>query len=239
MTTLWFVMPAHGRVDLARICMRQLALTCRALHAFGIEASAVVVALDENLDTAADLGFATKKRDNAALGRKWNDGYQLAGRVGVDYVVPIGSDDWIWADFIAAGLPGPGEIRCARQSAIVDETGTRLARLRIPYDGGDGVRVIPTELLRPFNYRPAVEDASRAIDTSVWMRLKRTAKFTYHDVDPLQIVDFKSDTQLNSYERVSKYREGEEHDDPWSELALLYPEDSVSAMRDFYATRVP
>lgn len=52
MSSLWFIVPAHGRAQLARICLGQLRRTCDALNAEGIAATAVVIADDENLDTA-------------------------------------------------------------------------------------------------------------------------------------------------------------------------------------------
>ena len=76
--TIWFIVPAAGRVALAEICLRQLRRTCDALTAEGIHATAVVVADDENLATARHLGFGTVERDNRFLSRKFNDGIQYA-----------------------------------------------------------------------------------------------------------------------------------------------------------------
>ena len=53
--SLWFCVPAHGRYELTRICLEQLRRTCDALP---YEATAVVIADDENLHTAYELGFA-------------------------------------------------------------------------------------------------------------------------------------------------------------------------------------
>jgi hypothetical protein len=78
MPSLWFVVPAHGRIELARICLRQLRRTCDELEREGIEATAVVIADDENLDTARELGFGTIERDNEFTSRRYNDGIQLA-----------------------------------------------------------------------------------------------------------------------------------------------------------------
>ena len=78
MPSLWFVVPAHGRRQLASICLRQLRRTCDALIENGVDATAVVVADDANLDTARDLGFGWVKRDNRWLSRKFNDGIQMA-----------------------------------------------------------------------------------------------------------------------------------------------------------------
>lgn len=243
MTSLWFVVPAHGRFDLARVCLRQLARTCDTLTDLGVRATAVVVADDGNLETSYECGFATVQRDNAPLGRKWNDGYELACRAGADYVIPLGSDDWIDAAFVAAPLPRDGEVRCSRLSAIVREDGQRLQTLRIAYDGGDGVRVFPTSLLEPVGFRPAEDDRSRAIDTSVFRRLSTAhggrPRLVYHDLHPLQIVDFKSPNgQLNEYADSRVHADGPEDSDPWATLAEHYPLESVQEMMALHERRL-
>ena len=62
-------------------------------------------------------------------------------------MVALGSDDWIDPALVLAQLEGEGEIRCSRLSAIVSENGRRLTPLRIAYEGGDGVRMLPVALL--------------------------------------------------------------------------------------------
>lgn len=236
---LWFVVPAHGRVELARVCLRQLARTCEAL-APEIDATAVVIADDENLETAQDLGFATVRRDNRALGRKWNDGYQLAcdpryNPEPADYVVPCGSDDWV-DPAIFRQLPRPDRIVAFRQIAVVNEERTRISRLRVGYNGGAGIRIIPRQLIERVGYRPAEEDRKRAIDTSTlagfYRVLGRQPTVDYADVHPLQIVDWKSaGEQLNTYAMLRGYRRGEESPDPFGELAGVYPVEAIEEMR--------
>lgn len=245
MRSLWFVMPACGRFRMAEVCMRQLARTCAALTDGGLRASAVVIADDENLAVADELGFATVERENRQLGRKWNDGYELAGLHGVDYVVPFGSDDWIDpAAILAAPLPERDEIRCFMRSAIVREDGRRLAKLNIRYPSGgacvqgDGIRIIPTVMLEPCGFRPAEDHRDRAIDSSVWRslaRLGRPPRYRYFDLHALQIVDWKSPTgQLNAYADCQRFREGPELRDPFRAVAKHYPADAVEEMRQVY-----
>jgi hypothetical protein len=75
---MWFIVPAFGRVELARICLRQLRRTCDQLAAEGIDATAVVISDDENRDTALDLGFAHVTRGNEFVSQRFNDGIQVA-----------------------------------------------------------------------------------------------------------------------------------------------------------------
>lgn len=238
--SLWFIIPCHGRLDLARVCLRQLRRTCDTLTENGVDASAIVIADDENLDTALELGFGTVERENVPLGRKWNDGYELAGHEMVDYAVPFGSDDWIDSNLILAGLPPNGVIRCFRKAAFVREDGKRLARLNITYEAGIGIRIIPVSALRRLGCRPAEEDRARAIDTSVLVRLTAAIpmRLEYHDLHPLQIVDWKSDTQLNSYRDCLRFLDGKESRRPFDDLAGTYPADALAEMRAVYRAPV-
>lgn len=235
--SIWFVVPARRRYDVSRVCLTQLAATCEQLTAGGNPASAVVIADDENIDIAENLGFGVVERPNSPLGRKWNDGYELAARAGVDYVVPLGTDDFVTADFIAGYLPADHEVRCSRLSSVVSEDGRFIAPLRIPYDGGDGVRVWPTGLLKPLNYRPIEEDKSRALDTSMLSRIAAHTHVTmrYFDSTPWQIVDWKTGrTQMNGYAACLTYRDGEPQD-PWRTLKGVYPAAALKAMRAVYS----
>jgi hypothetical protein len=237
---LCFVVPAHGRVDLTRVCLRQLARTCQAL-APDIQATAVVIADDENLDTADGLGFATVRRDNKQLGRKFNDGYQLACDPAfnphpADYVVPCGSDDWV-DPVIFHQLPPENTIGVFRQIAVVNEDQTRLSRLRVGWKGGAGVRIIPRSLLELVGYRPAEEDRQRAIDTSSLSGYRDALRGVMPpmvdlDVHPLQIVDWKTrGEQLNTYAMLRGFRRGDESTDPHGELAAVFPVEAIEEMR--------
>ena len=246
---LWFLVPAHGRYDLTAVCLRQLRRTCDALTEGGIEASAVVIADDENLDTAREFGFGTIERENAPLGRKWNDGFELAcdpecNPRPVDYVVPMGSDDWLDPNLLlTADLPAADEILCFRQAAFVAEDGKRLARLTIAYAGGIGIRVIPRALLEQARYRPADEDRKRAIDTSTLNGIARANRarptLRYHELHSLQIVDWKTNgAQLNSFDACMKFEHGGVSEDPFGQLAAVYPADALAEMQALYEQRV-
>jgi hypothetical protein len=110
MPSLWFVVPAHGRAQLARICLRQLRRTCDQLNANGIAATAVVIADDENLRTARELGFETVRDPTGSSAASSTTASKppatnATTRYPADYVVPCGSDDWIdWR--ILLKLPG-------------------------------------------------------------------------------------------------------------------------------------
>jgi hypothetical protein len=243
MRSLWFVVPAHGRLPLAQICLTQLRRTCDLLEQEGVRASAVIIADDENLDTARELGFATVERDNRFLARKFNDGIQLAcdprhNRHPVDYVVPCGSDDWV-DHRLFLDLPPQTTMVGFQRLAVVREDGQELAVRHIAYTGGVGVRIWPRRLLEPLAYRPADEDRKRACDTSIFVNVTRRVQVNveHRHLHDFQIVDWKSPgEQLNGYDTLAGFR-GRTVPDPFVALADVYPHDALGEMRALYGAR--
>lgn len=238
-------MPAHGRLALAQICMKQLRRTCDALCAEGIEASAVVVADDENLDTARQFGFATIRRDNRFLARRFNDAVALAldsryNPAPVDYVVPCGSDDWV-DHRLFLDLPPADTVVGFQRISVVREDGRELTVRHLNYTGGSGIRIYPAALMQPLEFRPADEDRKRACDTSILTNLLRhhgqRMRVEHRHLHDHQIVDWKSPAeQLNSYAELGVFRAASTAD-PFEALADVYPAEALEEMREHYASR--
>ena len=243
MPSLWFCVPAHGRVELARICLRQLRRTCDQLTEHGIDATAVVIANDENLQTARELGFATYRQNNEYTSRKYNDGIQLAcdpefNPRPADYVVPCGSDDWVdWRLF--RDLPPEDTMVGFQRMAFVREDGAELVVKHLNHEAGCGIRIYPAAMMAAADYRPADEYRKRGCDTSILWNLKQVGAVTYghidhRDIDPLQIVDWKSHGhQLNPYESLRRHRT-ELTRDPLEVLRGRYPDDALEEMSAHY-----
>lgn len=244
MPSLWFVVPAHGRAQLTQICLRQLRRTCDALTADGVDATAVVIADDENLDTARDLGFAIVERDNRYLSRKFNDGIQLAldprhNPRPADFVVPCGSDDW--ADHrLFLDLPPADTMYGFQRLAVVREDGQEITTRFLNYPGGAGIRIYPRQLMEPLGYRPADPDRERACDTSILINLmhhhEQRMRIVHCHLHDYQLVDWKSPLeQLNTYEQLSAVHRGGETADPFEALAGVYPDEALEEMQAHYA----
>ena len=244
---LWFVVPSHGRLALTAICLRQLRRTCDTLTANNVEASAVIVADDENLDTARGLGFATIERDNTFTSRRFNDGIQLAcdpgyNRRPVDYVVPCGSDDWVhWRLFTE--LPRHNTIHAFQRMAFVREDGRELTVRHLNNEGGCGIRIYPAAMMQRSGCRPADEDRERACDTSILRNLiiDRSlihGHIVHRDADPLWIVDWKTKNgNLNTYRNIAKRHRSEITANPFDALSGVYPAASLREMRAHYQRR--
>jgi len=243
MNSLWFIVPAHGRAALAAICLRQLRRTCDALIENGIEASAVVIANDENLDTARALDFGTIERDNRFVSRKFNDGIQFAldrkfNPRPADFVVPCGSDDWI-DHRILLELPRPNTMVGFQHMSFVCEDGHELTTHLIDTPGGCGMRIYSRQIMAQLGYRPADEDRPRACDTSILVNVRRAfpvLRIEHRKTDPRQIVDWKSPAaNLNSHNSVMRHFRPRERGDPFSELVDVFPAEALEEMRAHYS----
>ena len=247
MPSLWFVVPVHGRLPLARICLRQLRRTCDALITEGVDASAVIVSDRDALEylDVTGLGFAWVVRDNDYVSAKFNDGIQLAADPRynpqpVDYVVPCGSDDWVDHRLFKEPLPDNQTIFGFQQMSFVREDGKEICSPVINYAGGCGIRIIPRKLLEPVGYRPADEDRSRGCDTSILSNIRRhnpAVRVKHWHMHNRQIVDWKTPgNQLNPYREVTAIHGNTSPADPFVELAEFYPAEALDEMRAYYQT---
>jgi len=246
MSSLSFVVPVHGRLPLAAICLRQLRRTCDALTAEGVQSVAVVVSDEETLEMLdpASLGFATVERDNQFLGRRYNDGIQLATDPAfnpnpVDYVVPFGSDDWADHRLFLEPLPDAHTIFGFQHLSFVNEAGTEIASTFLNYEGGCGIRVIPRDLVAGLGYRPADDDRPEACDASILTNLRRhlgdRLKVKHWDAPAEWIVDWKtSGNQLHAYDNVPGAHTLRKQSDPFTVLADFYAPEALEEMAEYY-----
>jgi hypothetical protein len=245
MKSLWFVVPVHGRLPLARICLRQLRRTCDALYEDGVDATAVVVsdydALQELDITSLKFGWVLRANDYTSA--KFNDGIQLAtdpryNPTPVDYVVPCGSDDWLDHRLFTEPLPDENTIFGFQHMSFVREDGKEIVSPKIAYVGGSGIRIIPRQLLASVGYRPADEDRRRGCDTSILSNLRRAhpdLEVRNWHLHERQIVDWKTPgIQLNPYKEVTAIHGAHSPADPFEALKGFYPAEALDEMRCYY-----
>jgi hypothetical protein len=248
LSTLWFCVPVHGRFDMTRVCLRQLRRTCDSLTDHGVEASAVIVGYDENLDTARELDFGIVERNNRALSRKYNDGIQLAcdpayNRRPANYVVPCGSDDWV--DYrLFLDLPARDTLVGFKRLMFVRPDGREIMETQVDYPAGCGIRIYPRWLMKLCGYRPGEEDRNKACDTSILMNLQRIRPnliIEERNSDARQIVDWKSDDeeQVTTFGAIVLRHRPKRAGDPFQVLRDIYPDEALEEMRALYSTREP
>jgi hypothetical protein len=207
--SVWFVTPAWQRFELTRVVLEQRRRVVDFLAERHVEASCVVVADDANADTAEELGFDTVRVPNYALGRRFNDGIEYAAQHGADWIVPIGSDSFLDPAYVYP-LPEPGMMRTSRLYAIAEPG--RLGQLRIRSSPGVGPYMIPRTHLPP-SLRPAGDWKKKGVDSSTLRGLRRGLRHEFVDLHPWQYVGFRSQPQMNSYDKLyGRLGVAEEHE---------------------------
>lgn len=225
--SVWFVTPAWQRYAISDLCFAQRRWTMDRLAAVGIESECVVVADDHNLVLARAHGFQTLERDNAWLGRRFNDGIEYAASQGATWIVPIGSDSWIAPAYIDP-LPDESLTRTSTLYALLART--KLAELQIPGDGV-GPYMIHRDRL-PRSKRPSVDGLASGVDNSTLAGL-RDVRWEVRDLHPLQYVALRAANapQLHSYRTLYRRFGVREHRAGWDRLTSIYPPELVKATR--------
>lgn len=246
--SLAFVTPAYQRLELSRICFQQRKHAIDILKDSGIEATAIVIADDENLELARECGFIAVERDNEWLGRRFNDGYYEAAMRGFTHVFPIGSDSWCDPQFIIDAVSRlRDEPESVQEAAVIasrhytrfDKTGTKRMQLWIPV--GQGVSyVMPVSILAPSGYRPCQEDIRRGCDGSTWDTIRKTANppVFWSEAHSLETTSFESYPQITKFSRLgTRWKTGLVEKDVFQALYSLYDSSLVLAIEKFYEDR--
>lgn len=234
--SVWIVSPAHGRFAVTRLVLEQRRRLCRDLAVRGIDARMLITASDENLDLAREYGAVAVETPNRPLGRKCNIGLERAAREGADWIVWVGSDDWIHPD-VFDPLPyqreGRERILIGQRVAIVDLATGMLMRCLSPSKYGAIPWIVPRGMLEPSRFRPVRPDLARGLDGALirGIRLSR-APLDWHCLDPhdLRCVDFKSGVNITPFERLEGHATGP-LEPAWSALVERYPADLVERAR--------
>jgi hypothetical protein len=238
--TIWFITPAFHRSDVSEVVYAQRAEMLKTIKEAGHDAQAVVISDDENIDLAKQQGFATIVTKNDYLGRKWNEGYQLAAKEGADYVCPVGSDSWLDPAFIIDYLNDPTEGRVvvsSRHYSVVHKTGRRRGQFFVDYEGGTTM-FFSTESIRHCKYRPVSEKIQSGCDGSTIKTLNARGKprFLINEKHKLETVAFQTFPQITSYDNlVKRWGVGEARNKAvFVDLEDHYPKELVDRMRAVY-----
>jgi glycosyltransferase involved in cell wall biosynthesis len=235
---VWLVSPAWGRFAVTRLALAQRAHLADELAARGAACHSVIVADDENLEVAREAGAVALEHPNEPLSDKCNAGVRFACEQGADWVVWIGSDDWIHPDAFDPlwSLPGGAKhtkpIVAGGRIAVVDMLDPRLMVCRVRGRNGVIPWLIPRQLLAPSRFEPLPLGKSRGLDGWLVHGLRAShvkPGFHIEDAHDMARVDFKSSLNMNSYEALAG--RAREHVDPWPALAEHYPAHLVDLAR--------
>lgn len=238
------VSPAWQRYEVSDLCFAQRRWLLDELAARGIEATAVVIADDDNLDIARGYGLDTIDFPNdRGLGAKFNIGFKHAYDSGADYTIHIGSDDWVHPKWFGplAGLrdmplpePTPGQpvvmnvgprVLTAGQLDVVHLPTQMALTFHKRRMWGVVPWALPRELFERQGFELVEPGIMKGVEGSMAGRMGGVA-FVHHDL-PHVCVDFKSDTNVTSFERLWKLPDHPELPDPFDELRKHYPVELV------------
>lgn len=221
------VIPAWGRYSVTALCLKQKRHLADVLAPAGIQVDVVVVAEDANVDLALEHGFLAVDAPNV-LGRKVNDGFQVAFDRGADWISFCGSDDWIHPDLLLA-LESEDRVVSGNEITVVDLTTPRLRELGERGRNGVSPWFIPRRSLERAGVRLVEDERTRGMEGAMSRALLH-CDFVMHDPHPHTRVDFKSETNMTAYDTVARtLGKGDElHGaDVWDSLASHYPRSLV------------
>lgn len=241
---LFFITPVHQRYELTKICLEQRQREMSILsESYGIDARCVVVGDDDNMHTAAQLGFDTVIQNNEFLGRRWNDGYEHALTHNADFVMPVGSDSWVKMEWAAgfilthSKMADRNAIAASRNYAVVHKTAQSRVQVWVPVTHGVHF-VIPARLLEATNGRPCREELQSGCDNSTFRALGMGTQVMFNERHKLESVAFQSDVQITNYNKLREKWGKEETQFAFEGLAEQYGEDMVEKITRFYGNQL-
>lgn len=217
---------AWGRFDVTRMVLKQRQRLCAELSSRGIAASMLIAADDANLDIAHEFGATMLEAPNQPLAGKCN--LMLRGAAAMaDWVVWIGSDDWIHPD-VFDPLGRPVSVVRGRRSVVVDMATGELRRVHSP----SGVPwLLDSRLIRGKSWDPIRPHLNRGMDGALIQglrRMNRTVAFEDHDPHEFRCVDFKTRDNLSPYEGLAATRGYGQPESAWDALRGWFPTDLVN-----------
>lgn len=232
---IWLVSPAWGRFAVTRLVLAQRRWLCDTLASRGLTANSVIVADDENLDIAAEYGFATVELDNSDLGARFNAGYQYAAEQGAAIFVHVGSDDWVHPDtFNVLNEQNPEPFLVAQRSYLILDLHAQVAkRCYVSNMWGSIPWLISRRAMETTEFAP-IEKAGlmRGIDGAIASRLTiKGVNWVFQDAPAEWCVDWKTATNLTPYLGVAHTLGVGDEQEPSQVLDGWYPRDLIEQAR--------
>lgn len=240
MTSVCIVSPAWGRADVTRLVLEQRRHVCDTLASRGVDAGMVIAADDENLDIAGEFGCDTVIVPNKPLGAKCNALLYHAGDTGADWIVWVGSDDWIHPavfDPIFDDHEHP-VILSGHRLAIVDMRSGLLQRLDSPSPYGAIPWILDGRMIRDAVRRrngdrisPIRPDLNRGLDGGLIRGIRQgrvSFGWQYDDPNDFRCVDFKTRTNITPYEGLARNIGVGDPEPAWDALRDHFPADLVA-----------
>ena len=229
---------AWRRLDVSRLVLKQRRRLCDELAARGIAATMLVAADDENLELAAEYAAETLETPNSPLATKSNLMLQRAADI-ADWVVWVGSDDWIHPDVFDPldGRDRPISIIRGLRLVTIDLPTGELRRVHSPSQYGAIPWLLDSRMIRNKSKPPILRtELERGLDGALIQGLRVLHKpfplvFEDHDPHEFRCVDLKTDANLSPYKGLVESKGYGEPGTAWDDLQGWYPTDLIDEAR--------
>jgi hypothetical protein len=232
---LWFVTPAHGRLEITRHTLKQRAKLCER-----IGARCVVVAEDYNLQLAGFYGLDRLYQENRFLGRRFNAGVEYALKQGATHITLFDSDS-ISLDSVYENLGDSPRFHPNYSFVMANGRRAEIRHER-------WVQTIwPARFMKMVEGQPCDRWINKHVSSSALRNIAAVAESygttlgpEYVTVDRLEQVGFQSEDNIsNPASILYAAKVGRWASDVWEPLLETYKEDrdQILGLEDHYKRR--
>lgn len=217
----------HGRIPLVKATVKRLLNKNHVSHVICVGSE------PEERRACHESGAEFVKHDNKPLGKKWNYGFRAAKSYNPDFVVYVGSSDWLSDNWLPVMIPFAEEHGLAGKLDFnllhISSSSYEVAWWR-GYRAGSGRenepigigRVISSKLLDTIGWKPFDDDAADGMDRAMWYKISGKTMpliFNHPEIQSLSIsCELWSNMHTEDISSASPYRE------PWWWLDMWFPE---------------
>lgn len=174
----------------------------------------IIISDDDNANIAKNYNFITKKTPNQFLGRKFNDGYQLAVELKADIIIPVGSDSLITGDIILSGINmlQNNQICFSTKHSMINEEITKIGCVNTAKQNKDinkgALWMYSKDMIINCKNRPCKDDINKSCDRSTIdsiIKYNKDINFKLNNINYFQHLAIKNpNTQIWHYNDYKK-----------------------------------
>jgi hypothetical protein len=174
----------------------------------------IIISDDDNVNIAKNYNFITKKTSNQFLGKKFNDGYQLAVELKADVIIPVGSDSLITGDIILSGINmfQDNQICFSTKHSMINEEITKIGCVNTAKKNKDinkgALWMYSKDMIVNCKNRPCKDDINKLCDRSTIdsiLKYNKDINFKLNNINYFQHLAIKnSSTQIWHYKDYKK-----------------------------------
>jgi hypothetical protein len=167
------VIPVHGRIPLLKITIQRL------FDRNGVD-HIICVGSEEERAVCNNAGAEFFEFANKPLGKKWNYGFMMAKKYNPEFIIYVGSSDWLSDNWIPVllplaekvdmiGKPDFNMLHIGSEMIVANWPGYPIARRHEPIGIG---RILNSRWLDKIGWRPFEDELNKSMDWCMCRKLK-------------------------------------------------------------------